>query len=65
MSFKDLKLAMHNVQCAQLCGKDMGHMVKKYIHFRDERIYAIYYRKSNTIYYNLDFYGKAEFIIVK
>ncbi len=40
-------------------------MIKKYIHFYSREIYAIYYRKGNTIYYNLNFFGKAQLIIFK
>lgn len=66
MLFEGLKPETHkNAQRARLCGKDMGHMAKKYIHFHDGRIYAIYYRKSNTIYYNLGFRGKVEYIVFK
>lgn len=55
----------YNMWCAQLCGKDRWHMVKKYIRFYNRRIYAIYYRKSSTMYYNLNFSGRAKLIIFK
>lgn len=38
---------------------------KKYTHYYDCRVYAIYYNKSNTIYYNLNFLGKNQLIICK
>lgn len=40
-------------------------MTKKYIIYFDRRIYAIFYRKTSTIYYNLNFSGKVKVIIFK
>lgn len=38
---------------------------RKHIHYKDCRIYALYYRNSNTLYYNIDFLGKTKIIILK
>lgn len=40
-------------------------MMKKYINYYDSRVYAIYYHRSNTIYYNLNFSGTTQLIIYK
>lgn len=40
-------------------------MRKKYIYYNDKYIYALYYRESNIIYYNLNFIGKTQIIIFK
>ncbi len=40
-------------------------MRKKYIYYNDDRIYAIYFQRSDTIYYNLDFSGFTRLIIYK
>ena len=40
-------------------------MIKKYIRFYNRKIYAIYYRRNNTIYYNLNFSGEAQLIVFK
>ena len=40
-------------------------MIKKYIHYGNKTIYAIYYRVNGTVYYNLDFCSKVKLIIYK
>ena len=40
-------------------------IAKKYIEYNNDRIYAIYYNSNNTIYYNVNFRGKTQMIIVK
>lgn len=40
-------------------------MERKHIHYEDCRVYALYYRSSNTLYYNRDFFGKTQIIILK
>lgn len=37
----------------------------KYINYDNQDIYALYYRKNNTIYYNLNFDGKTQIITYK
>ena len=38
---------------------------KEYIHYGHIEVYAIYYRTTHTIYYNLDFAGKLKLIIYR
>lgn len=40
-------------------------MTKKYIHYSNRRIYAIYYRINRTLYINLDFDGICKIYILK
>lgn len=40
-------------------------MKKRYIDYYNNRIYAIYFRKSDIIYYNLNFVGRMQLIIYK
>ena len=40
-------------------------MIKKYIYWKNPRIYAIYYFCNNTIYFNLNFSGKTKLYILK
>lgn len=40
-------------------------MRKKYIKYFDNRVYAMYYSKSNTVYFNLNFSGTTQLIIFK
>lgn len=49
---------------AQPLNKGDGDMSKKYIHYIEKRVYAIYYRENNTIYYNLDFTEGAQLILL-
>lgn len=37
---------------------------KKYIHYTDSEVYALYYRRENTLFYNLDFQGVTHLIII-
>nr|DAJ99581.1 MAG TPA: hypothetical protein [Caudoviricetes sp.] len=37
---------------------------KKYIYYKRKTIYAIYYRSLHTIYYNLDFSGTTQKIML-
>lgn len=37
----------------------------KYIKYGNDRIFAIYYKSNNTIYYNVNFRGGTQIIIVK
>lgn len=39
-------------------------MQKKYIKYDNTSIYAIYYRETKVIYYNLNFQGITEIIIL-
>lgn len=40
-------------------------MKKKYICFYDPKVYAIYYRATNTIYYNVTFAANTKLYVVK
>lgn len=40
-------------------------MQKRHIYYKNCKIYAIYYRNADTIYYNLNFNGSVELIILK
>ncbi|WP_279221150.1 hypothetical protein [Clostridium sp. AM27-31LB] len=40
-------------------------MRRKYINYYQRTIYAIYYRSTKTIYYNLAFAGDTKLIIFK
>lgn len=43
----------------------MRKITKKYTHYFDSRVYAIFYKNSNTIYYNLDCRKGAKLVITK
>jgi len=40
-------------------------MKKKYICFCDPKVYAIYYRATNTIYYNVAFATNTKLYVIK
>lgn len=40
-------------------------MIQKYIYYQDKAIYALYYRNTNTIYYNLFFDAVTKLILIK
>lgn len=40
-------------------------MRKKYICFSDPKVYAIYYRATNTIYYNVAFATNIKMYVIK
>lgn len=40
-------------------------MIRKYIHYPDTDIFAIYYAKQKIIYYNLNFNGKTKIYVVQ
>lgn len=40
-------------------------ITKKYIEYNDNKIYALFYKKTKTIYYNLCFTYKTKIIIFK
>lgn len=40
-------------------------MNRKNIRFGNRIVYAIYYRNSRAIYYNLDFMGQTKIILIK
>jgi len=46
-------------------GDSGGNMKKKYIHYWDKSIYALYYRSNHTLYINLNFKGKLKLYIYK
>lgn len=39
-------------------------MKKKHIYYRYKKIYALYYRNNNTLYYNLNFDKRHTKIII-
>lgn len=39
-------------------------MTKKFIHYKKKHIYALCYKKEKIIYYNLDFKGKTQIILI-
>jgi len=39
-------------------------MIKKYVRYHRIDVYALYYRKTNTIYYNLNFKVKMQLILL-
>ena len=39
-------------------------MVRKYINIDDAIIYALYYRESRAMYYNLSFTGGCRIIVI-
>lgn len=46
--------------------RKVGKMKRKYIHYPGScKIYAIYYRNTKTMYYNLDFDNSARIIVIK
>lgn len=45
--------------------KGCGKLNKKYIHYYNSEIYALYYRVTNTIYYNLNFVSETHIILFK
>ena len=44
-------------------GRD--RMNRKYIHYDNPEVYALYYRETNTIYYNMDFGYVTHIILFK
>lgn len=38
--------------------------IKRYIHYIDKEVYALYYRREKTLIYNLDFQGVTHLIII-
>nr|DAV98897.1 MAG TPA: hypothetical protein [Caudoviricetes sp.] len=40
-------------------------MIKKYICFDSPKVYAIYYRVTNTIYYNVMFAAQTKLYIIR
>lgn len=40
-------------------------MNKKYVYYYDKRVFALYYRTTNTIYYNIDFAANTKLILLK
>lgn len=40
-------------------------MIKKYICFDDPMVYIIYYRATNTIYYNVMFAAHTKLYVIK
>ena len=40
-------------------------MKKKFICFNDPKVYAIYYRATNTIYYNIAFAANTKLYVIK
>lgn len=40
-------------------------MIKKYIFFDDPTVYAIYYRATNTIYYNVMFAARTKLYVIR
>lgn len=45
--------------------KGVDRMIKKHIYYKDKTIFALYYRATNTIYYNLLFVAETKLILVK
>jgi hypothetical protein len=44
--------------------RGMRNMIKKHIKYKRKEVYALYYRSTETIYYNLDFVGKIQLILL-
>ena len=65
MSESDIYSTEIIIKNAPSFAREGGHMIKKYINYYDGRVYAIFYRKSNTIYYNLFYTGTTKLIIYK
>ncbi len=40
-------------------------MIKKYIFYNDKKVFALYYRETKTIYYNVNFAAETKLIIFK
>lgn len=40
-------------------------MKKRYVHFRQKDIYAVYYRDTGTVFYNLDFDFRVKIILIR
>ena len=38
-------------------------MIRKYVYYKDTYVYALYYRSTNTLYYNRNFTGECKIII--
>ena len=37
---------------------------KKYIRYDKTEVYALYYKKAKIIYYNIDFRGRTQLIVI-
>ena len=40
-------------------------MIRKYIHYPDADIFAIYYLKQKILYYNLNFNGRTKIYVIQ
>lgn len=40
-------------------------MIKKYICYYDRKVYAIFYKDTKTIYYNLNYIGTTQLILYR
>lgn len=38
---------------------------KKYVRYKDNKTYALYYHSNNTVYYNRNFENKTKMIVFK
>ena len=43
--------------------KGSENMIHKYIYYNEPNVYAVYYRTTKIIYYNLNFIGKIQLIL--
>lgn len=39
-------------------------MTRKYIRYDKKEVYALYYKKAKIIYYNIDFRGRTQLIVI-
>lgn len=39
------------------------NLIKKYVKIKNNKVYAVVYRSSHTIYYNLDFKGDTHLFL--
>lgn len=42
----------------------MACMTRKYIRYDKKEVYALYYKKAKIIYYNIDFQGRTQLIVI-
>lgn len=40
-------------------------MIRKYIYYCDKRVFALYYKTTKTIYYNINFAADTKLILFK
>ena len=65
MEIAESKIFSENDLPKRKKGYKKRYLRRKYIAYKSERVYALYYHSNNTLYYNTRFKGNTELIIFK